>query len=129
MQTQIPLLGAVSHVTFLARLFILLSGVARIREPYSFHEFWIRPGGLIVAADIESDGHYTFYPSDVESVALQIPFNNGTLPEHDVLWQGPCSASSPHIVSETRSAVAQQESSIERQIWFKEQEVMQPFLA
>ena len=46
--------------------------------------------GLIVAADMAGDGHYTEYPSDVETVALQIPFEGGLVPEHKVLWNGAC---------------------------------------
>jgi hypothetical protein len=47
---------------------------------------------LIIAADIDmrSPGHLTFYPSDTETVAMQIPFKHGKVPEHKVLYGGPC---------------------------------------
>ncbi len=46
--------------------------------------------GLMIAADVEGDGHYTDYPSDKETVALQIPFEDGELPEHQVVGKGVC---------------------------------------
>jgi hypothetical protein len=47
---------------------------------------------LIIAADTDmrSPGHLTFYPSDTETVAMQIPFKHGKVPEHKVLYGGPC---------------------------------------
>ena len=46
--------------------------------------------GLMVAADVRGEGHYTAYPSDKETVALQIPFAGGQLPDHSVLYGGVC---------------------------------------
>ncbi|KAK5194372.1 hypothetical protein LTR99_002873 [Exophiala xenobiotica] len=47
---------------------------------------------LIIAADTDmrSPGHLTFYPSDTETVAMQIPFKHEKVPEHKVLYGGPC---------------------------------------
>ena len=46
--------------------------------------------GFLVAADVTGTGHYTDYPSDKTTIALQVPFKNGRLPEHDVLHSGAC---------------------------------------
>ena len=48
--------------------------------------------GLMFAADVEGDGHFTEYPSDKPSVALQIPFKDAAMPEHNVFGDGPCDA-------------------------------------
>ena len=47
---------------------------------------------LIIAADTDtrSPGHLTFYPSDTETVAMQVPFKHGKVPGHKVLYAGPC---------------------------------------
>ena len=45
---------------------------------------------LVVAADMAGVGHNTEYPSDKETVALQIPFANGQVPNHKVLKAGAC---------------------------------------
>ena len=56
---------------------------------------WIQGGkyGLIVAvdtADVSRYGHITTYPSDSNTVSLQIPFAEGIAPEHTVIHDGPC---------------------------------------
>ena len=78
------------------RLFVLLSGLAHVTLPDGSDEVWIVEGvnGLIVAADTTGAGHHTAYPSDKETVALQIPFAGGVVPRHEVLKQGACHASS-----------------------------------
>lgn len=48
---------------------------------------------MIVAtdtADKSTYGHITTYPSDADTIALQIPFAGGIIPFHDVLYDGPC---------------------------------------
>lgn len=47
---------------------------------------------LIVAVDTDprAPGHLTFYPSDKETVALQVPFRDGRVLEHTVVHRGPC---------------------------------------
>lgn len=74
------------------RFFVLLSGLAHVTLLHGEDEFWIMEGvnGLMVAADVEGEGHYTAYPSDKETVALQIAFAGGGLPEHTVLRKGVC---------------------------------------
>ena len=50
--------------------------------------------GLLFAADtrdVSQGGHVTVYPSERETVGLQIPTENGTIPEHEVLYERPCS--------------------------------------
>lgn len=39
---------------------------------------------LMIAADYWGEGHFTAYPGDKTTVALQIPFENGRLPDHTV---------------------------------------------
>lgn len=47
---------------------------------------------LIVANDVRGEGHFTDYPSDKPSIALQIPFKDGKLPEHQVIDEGVCNS-------------------------------------
>jgi hypothetical protein len=81
-------------LTRLARFFVLLSGQAHVLLPDGSAELWIEEGinGLMIAADVIGTGHYTAYPSDKETHALQIPFKNGELPMHKVLHPGTCSS-------------------------------------
>lgn len=74
-------------------LFVLLSGLAHVTFPYNDHELWIQggtEGGLIVANDIQGIGHFTEYPGKEESVALQLPFKDGIVPDHEVVGRGAC---------------------------------------
>lgn len=70
----------------------MISGSAHLTLPVGEDELWIRDGinGLIIAVDTVGDGHYTEYPSDKPSVALQIPFQDGVAPDHRVVNHGPC---------------------------------------
>ena len=45
---------------------------------------------VIIAVDTIKKGHITTYPSDDQTVAIQIPFANGLLPDHEVAYGGPC---------------------------------------
>lgn len=45
---------------------------------------------FIVAVDTVGVGHNTAYPSDKETVALQVPFRDGEVPPHRVLGKGAC---------------------------------------
>src|SRR3569833_2097629 len=80
-----------SNLTWL-RLFVLLSGLAHVTLPHSDNDVWIMEGVnvFLVAADVTGNGHYTDYPSDKETVALQLPFRDGKVPAHDVLHTGAC---------------------------------------
>ncbi|KAB8254133.1 hypothetical protein BDV32DRAFT_132913 [Aspergillus pseudonomiae] len=73
-------------------LFVLLSGLAHITLPNGADEAWVMEGvnGLLVAADTVGEGHYTDYPSDKTTVALQIPFENGIIPPHKIVHLGAC---------------------------------------
>ncbi|KAI0008110.1 hypothetical protein F4779DRAFT_467220 [Xylariaceae sp. FL0662B] len=79
--------------------FVLLSGSAHVTLPDGKADLWIRAGtnGLMVATDTIGQGHYTEYPSDELSVALQIPFLNGVLPEHLVANRGVCEPSTAAV--------------------------------
>ena len=72
--------------------FALLSGMAHITFPYNDQEAWVMEGvnGFLVANDVTGIGHYTTYPSDKETVALQVPFEGGAVPDHEVLGKGAC---------------------------------------
>ena len=61
--------------------------------PFSDEELWIREGvhSLIVANDVKGIGHFTEYPGGKESVALQVPFKDGVVPEHEVVGRDTCS--------------------------------------
>jgi hypothetical protein len=72
--------------------FVLLSGEAHVTFPYYDEELWIRSGAeggesLIIAVDVRGEGHFTEYPREKESVALQV----GIPPDHKVLGRGNCS--------------------------------------
>lgn len=70
----------------------MLSGLAHVTLPESDDELYIVEGvnGLIVAADTRGEGHFTEYPSDKPSIALQMPFKDGKVPKHHVLNKGVC---------------------------------------
>ena len=64
------------------RLVLFTSGLAHVTLPNSSDEAWIQGGkyGLIVAADtpdVSGDGHFTEYPGDADTVALQVPLKDG----------------------------------------------------
>ena len=68
------------------------SGLAHVTLDNSDDELWIMEGvnGMMIAADVEGPGHFTKYPSDKPTVALQIPFKDGEMMEHQVLYNGVC---------------------------------------
>jgi hypothetical protein len=63
--------------------------------------------GLIVAVDVNGIGHYTTYPSDKETIALQIPFKNGVAPRHEVLRKGACHSNMQTTADEDLRGVVQ----------------------
>ena len=72
-----------------------MSGLAHVTLPDCDDEAFIRGGehGLIIAADtasVSEKGHFTNYPSNETTTALQIPIVGGRLPPHIVLHKGPC---------------------------------------
>ena len=73
-----------------------MSGLAHITLPTSKDEVYVEGGkyGLIIAADtaaVSALGHNTTYPSNQETIALQIPTAAGVVPAHKVLHGGACS--------------------------------------
>ena len=82
----------VFYVLF-CRLVAFLSGTIHITLPSDpSSEAWLQGGinGVILALDTTGSGHNTSYPAGVETRALQIPFDDGFVPEHAVLYDGPC---------------------------------------
>jgi hypothetical protein len=79
---------------FINRLFVVLSGLVHVTLPGSSYDAWIMEGvnPVLVAADLTGSGHTTEYPSNKETVALQLPFLDGKAPEHEVLHRGACTA-------------------------------------
>ena len=90
------------------RFFVLLSGLAHVTLPNCTDELWIREGvnQLIVAADSVGQGHFTEYPSDSVTVALQIPFTNNIAPDHKVLRNGACESAEVVLQTERFGAAA-----------------------
>ncbi|KAI9740277.1 MAG: hypothetical protein M1834_004855 [Cirrosporium novae-zelandiae] len=84
------------------QLVAFFSGMAHITLPDSSDssdEAWILGGanGLIVAVDTTGSGHITTYPSDEQTIALQIAFAGEAIPPHTVLKTGACEVSSQII--------------------------------
>jgi hypothetical protein len=84
-----------SHLHYPNRYVAFLSGLAHITLPNAAEEVWVQGGkyGLIIAVDnavVSEYGHITTYPSDADTVALQVPFSSGVIPNHMALHQGPC---------------------------------------
>ncbi|KAJ5908830.1 hypothetical protein N7495_001512 [Penicillium taxi] len=74
---------------------IFLSGLAHITLPNSTTEAWVSGGrnGAILAldtADTSYLGHISDYPSQEETVSLEIPLGEEGVPPHRVLNQGAC---------------------------------------
>lgn len=49
--------------------------------------------GIIFASDtaaVSGSGHNTKYPGTTETVAIQVPTEDGKIPAHSVLHAGPC---------------------------------------
>jgi hypothetical protein len=72
-----------------------MSGLVHIRIPNSTTEAWIQGGkyGFIVAADtkgVSKLGHITDFPGGDDTVIAQFPTIGGKMPEHVVLYDGPC---------------------------------------
>jgi hypothetical protein len=87
-----------SNILILLRYVVFLSGLAHVTLPNEPGEAWIQGGkyGLIIAADgggASKDGHITTYPSAADTATLQIPFAPGKIPDHSVLYPGPCAYS------------------------------------
>jgi hypothetical protein len=81
-------------LTTLERWVVFLAGEAHVTLANSSDQAFIFGGanGLIFAADtaaVSAKGHSTNYPSNSETIALQIP-TGGTIPDHNVLHSGPC---------------------------------------
>jgi len=73
---------------------VFLAGEAHVTLANSSDQAFIFGGanGLIFAADtaaVSAKGHSTNYPSNSETIALQIP-TGGAIPDHNVLHSGPC---------------------------------------
>lgn len=69
---------------------IFLTGLAHITLPASGAEAYIlgsSANNLLIAADTTGSGHYTAYPSDEQTAALQVPVvgGSGGLPAYEVL--------------------------------------------
>lgn len=99
------------RAAYFYRYFVLLSGAAHVHAPspnvgigegrdthherkHEHEHLYIKPGQnqLIIAvdSDLRAPGHLTYYPGDTETVALQIPFREGIIPEHTFVKSGAC---------------------------------------
>ena len=77
-------------------LVLFTSGLAHITLLNGTDDAWILGGkdGVIIAVDTTGTGHETTYPSDQETICLQIPFADGIVPAHAVLHSGACNSTS-----------------------------------
>jgi len=121
------------HNARYSMIFVVLSGLCHVWLPDKSEEFWLGKDHptYMIATDTRGLGHYTAYPSDEDTLALQIPFVDGKLPEHAILHNGTCrtkhTSSFNHDIPKDGKDEAQ-EDSIAREIWFTEQGLLQPFL-
>ncbi|OCK84767.1 hypothetical protein K432DRAFT_319778 [Lepidopterella palustris CBS 459.81] len=79
---------------------MVLSGLIHIRIPNSTlsqekSEAWIHGGryGIIIAADTaekSKSGHIAEFPSADETVLAEFPVAGDSIPEHSLLYTGPC---------------------------------------
>lgn len=73
--------------------------------------------GFIVANDIKGIGHFTEYPSDKETVALQAPFSGGVPPEHVVLERGACHSNAVEENEENEEEGDERRDVRQRPLW------------
>ena len=66
--------------------------LARVSFPCNDVELWIREGvqNVIVANDVKGAGHFRV-PGEKETVGLQIKFEYGVVPGHEVVVRDACS--------------------------------------
>jgi len=79
---------------------LVMSGLVHIRIPNSTlpqaqSEAWVQGGkyGFIIAVDtlnVSKTGHVTDFPGADETVIAQFPMEGGIIPDHEVLYSGPC---------------------------------------
>jgi hypothetical protein len=82
------------HTAPVPQLVHFLSGVAHVTVPQDESlNLWLVGGksGFLFALDTAGTGHVTRYPSDEETVAITAPFSEAKVPDHELLFQGPCS--------------------------------------
>ncbi|EIN03556.1 hypothetical protein PUNSTDRAFT_146994 [Punctularia strigosozonata HHB-11173 SS5] len=87
--------GGVHNAPF-PQYVIFSAGLAHVTLPASPGvEAFVVGGsqGLIVAVDTTGSGHNTSYPSAEQTIAFQVPFADGLVPDHTVLNSGPCTGS------------------------------------
>ncbi|TFY61154.1 hypothetical protein EVJ58_g4702 [Rhodofomes roseus] len=82
---------------------VFTSGLAVVTLPNNPGTAYVPggPNGVIIAVDTTGSGHNTSYPSNGETVALQIPFADGAVPPHTVVSEGPCVGNQIQNVSAT----------------------------
>jgi hypothetical protein len=71
----------------------LLSGLLHVTVANTSQDVYIRGGkyGTVFVADtaeVSRTGHHSFFPED--SVMVRLPTEGGKIPEHTVLYTGPC---------------------------------------
>lgn len=93
------------------RLTVILNGLIRVTAPYiapgtdnstaTTSVAYLMPGTLsssvLIAADLASTstiaGHFTEFPSDEQTVLVQVPFLDNDIPAYSVLHHGSCVSS------------------------------------
>jgi len=82
---------------------MFLTGLAHITLPSGKNEVYIKGGikqGLVIDTDVAAnsrDGHTTAYPSDKETILMQIPIKDGIIPPHKVIHDGPCTTMNQQV--------------------------------
>lgn len=95
--TSLCVIYAATNTDYPTRWVVFTSGMAYITLPDDNSTSAVISGGefgLIFAADtpdVSQKGHRTQYPGLTETIALQIPTQDG-VPGHSLLHMGPCTA-------------------------------------
>ncbi|EPS96657.1 hypothetical protein FOMPIDRAFT_1082047, partial [Fomitopsis schrenkii] len=71
---------------------VFTSGLAVITLPNNTGSAYVLGGsdGITIMVDTVGTGHNTSYPLDTDTTALLIPFEDGVIPAHSVVADGPC---------------------------------------
>lgn len=87
---------------------MVAGNTGRHGDEHEVEHLYIRPGQnqfiIAVDSDWRAPGHLTYYPGDTETVALQIPFRGGIIPDHVFVKPGACEGPTEQVRDLPREA-------------------------